>query len=183
MDNPVQHIKHPYTKLFLVGFMGSGKSAIGKRLAQLAGFPFYDTDTLFEQEYKTSIASYFTTYGEAEFRLKENLLIRRLAKQSSSMIVATGGGMPCFHNGIDIMNEAGYSIYLQLPAAVLFSRLKQSVKNRPLLKEKNEDELQSYIKLLLQQREPVYKQATFIVDGLYSDADMLLSRLKALDIL
>ena len=150
---------------FIIGFMGSGKTTVGKRLASYAGFSFVDTDKLFETKFNCSINDYFEQYGEEAFRKEETLILKEI-NPLENRIVATGGGTPCFYDNMDWMLSHGICIYLEMPPKALFNRLKNSKSERPLLQT---DNLLENIENLLSQREQYYKKAHITVSGLDVD--------------
>ncbi|MDR0829547.1 MAG: shikimate kinase [Prevotellaceae bacterium] len=149
-------------RLFLIGFMGCGKSSTGKKMAQKLGLNFVDTDNFIENRYQKTISQLFEEVGEAKFREIEHKILLELA-EFENIVIATGGGMPCFFNNMEIMNAAGKTIYLKLPAAVLYERLKKSKSKRTLLKNIPETDLQNFIEKLLHERENFYNQAEEII--------------------
>ena len=148
--------------LFLIGFMGCGKSWWGKTLAEQSGQPFIDLDAFIEASAGQSIAGIFAESGETGFRLLEHDCLRRLAALPPS-IVATGGGTPCFFDNMDWMNRHGHTAYLQTPPEVLFERLRRQTARRPLLRDLDDAGLQHFIHERLAAREPYYIQAQVIV--------------------
>lgn len=148
--------------LFLIGFMGSGKSWWGRALAEHSGQPFIDLDAFVEASAGQSIAGIFAEAGETGFRLLEHDCLRRLATLPPA-IVATGGGTPCFFDNMDWMNRQGRTAYLQTPPEVLFERLRTQREHRPLLRNLDDAGLQAFIRERLDAREPFYRQAQVIV--------------------
>lgn len=148
-------------KIFLIGFMGSGKSLVGKRLAASLGCPFFDLDTLIVEGEEMSIPAIFETNGEQAFREAEAKHLRNTEFLPPS-IIATGGGTPCFLENMKWMQEHGLVIYLKVSEKTLLHRLKAEIDGRPLLKGKSEDELLNFISQLLNERESVYSKANFI---------------------
>jgi shikimate kinase len=149
-------------KIYLIGFMGCGKTTVGKRLAAHCGYSFVDTDNLFEAKHNRSIESYFEQYGEDCFRQEETLLLRETLSLENT-VIATGGGTPCFYDNMDWMLSHGVCIYLEMPPKALFNRLKNSKSERPLLQSGN---LLENIQTLLPKREQFYKRANITVSGL-----------------
>ena len=148
--------------IFLIGFMGSGKTSLGRLLARKLKFEFLDTDLLIEDQEKSSIQEIFNTKGESYFRQKEKEALLHLCEKSQPTIFSTGGGMPIFYDNISVMKENGIVIFLNVPVGMLYFRLKNDVK-RPLLAEK--ENLYDYIETTLNERIPVYQQADFTVNG------------------
>ncbi len=149
-------------RIFLIGFMGSGKSSIGERLAQRMGWQFVDTDRLIEATHHTTIAQIFAQQGESAFRAIECEVLAQLLPQRH-IVVATVGGMACRQENIDKMNAAGTTVYLQASAENLANWLKPERKNRPLIAQQREEQLYQYIVQTLSQREKFYQQATFTI--------------------
>lgn len=147
--------------MVLVGFMGVGKTTLGKRLAKLLDFQFVDTDELLEQLLGCSISSYFEKFGEEKFREKEMHLLQEWDEERC--VIATGGGMPCFHENMLRLKEIGVVAYLHRPPKELHNRLIHAKKKRPLVSELNEEELLAFIEKTLARREPFYKQAHLVI--------------------
>ena len=150
--------------LFLLGFMGSGKTTIGKKLANTLHYAFIDLDAAFEQRHSISISDYFQRYGEAQFRNEEQQLLHTTLHLQDT-IISLGGGTPCHFDNLQQIKQAGFTIYLKLSPTSLVQRLANSPTPRPLVAGKSLPELQAYVETTLQQREPYYQQADLIVKG------------------
>jgi shikimate kinase len=150
--------------IFLVGYMGSGKTTFGKKLANKLGRTFVDLDKLIESNEGKTIPQIFADKGEADFREleKQTLLVTINMK---NVVIATGGGTPCFFDNMETMNSSGITLYLKLSVAGLFNRLKNAKTERPLIKNLTEEELKAFIALNLAKREPFYIQAKHIIAG------------------
>src|SRR5690554_5157022 len=133
-------------RIFLLGFMGAGKTTLGKRLANKSGLPFVDVDQKIEAYFQLSIQSIFEKYGEAFFRKEESKMLEKLIEEFPQAILSVGGGLPCYNNNMELMNLSGTTCYLHRPAKELFHRLKNSKENRPLLTGKSDAELLQYIR-------------------------------------
>lgn len=131
-------------RVFLVGFMGSGKSTLGRLIAKDTSWSFIDLDDYFENKHQTTIANYFELLGEEAFRKAEKETLAEVLNMEK-VIVATGGGTPCFYNNMDVMNENGLTLYLKLSPKALVERLKSSKNVRPLVANKSGDELLAFI--------------------------------------
>src|SRR5574339_546695 len=94
-------------RIFLIGFMGSGKTHWGKQLAERLKLPFFDLDEVVMQSEKKTVPEIFNTNGEEYFRLKEKEMLERLVDENESMVVSCGGGTPCFFNNIEFMKKYG----------------------------------------------------------------------------
>lgn len=140
-------------RIYLIGLPGTGKSHFGKVLAAETGLPFYDLDALIEDQESRKITEIFETSGEVNFRqIESNLLLSFSAKEK--FILASGGGTPCFHNGIQIMNETGITVYLTQDRATLIERISKK-SHRPLM----QGDVENRIDELLKTRSQFYEQA------------------------
>lgn len=151
-------------RIFLLGYMGTGKTTLGKRLAKQLGLSFIDLDHYIEQRKHKTINQLFEEEGEAKFREIERTLLQEVAA-FEDVVIATGGGAPCHFDNVAVMNQAGVSIYLDTSVNRLFERLKIARSSRPLLREKNDEELRQFIGENLALRTPYYTQATLTFDA------------------
>ncbi|MFB2118583.1 shikimate kinase [Parapedobacter sp. 2B3] len=164
--------------IFLIGFMGSGKTTWGRKLALKTGRVFIDLDEEIANEAGMPIPAYFSQHGETAFRTLESRMLKNLSLDQPA-IVATGGGTPCYFDNIDWMNKTGKTIYLCLPAKALWSRLMQTdIASRPALGGLTGKALLDDITAKLAERTPHYQQATHIVDQLSLRLDDLVSLSK-----
>ena len=163
-------------RIFLVGFMGAGKSVIGRRLAKSLDLSFYDLDEEIESRYKMSVSSIFHKYDEACFRKLETSVLESFSEKDN-YVLSCGGGTPCFGNNMSLLNSLGTTIYIKLPAEKLASRIANSFHKRPLTEGKSEAELASYVRESLSVRETFYSKAKIIVDGSDADKDALLEKI------
>ena len=148
--------------LFLIGYMGCGKSSIGRPLAKRLGLKFVDMDTEIERRCGVSVQQFFADRGEEAFRRLERELLRELTSAEDT-VVATGGGVPCFFDNMELMNGAGVTVYFKLAPEKLAARLEHGKAKRPLLRGKSQQELVEYIRENLERREPFYSRARLIV--------------------
>jgi len=151
-------------RVFLIGYMGCGKSTIGRYIAKDMGWRFIDMDDFVEKQIGCSISQFFADKGEDEFRKAEAQALKTLASEHNA-IIATGGGAPCHFDNIDVMRAAGLTIYIKVEPQVLAARLKDAKNQRPLLAGKSDDELLDFISSQLKSREPFYSKAEMSVDG------------------
>lgn len=158
--------------VYLIGYMGCGKTTAGKKLAKKLGYKFVDVDVLIEEAQGTTITNIFANQGEDAFRKIEQEMLSTTFELENA-IIATGGGAPCFYNNMDKMNENGLTIYVEMSPKALISRLRGSLDDRPILKGKSEDELLGFIEEALQMRNPFYKKAKATVEGLSLSAESL----------
>ena len=149
------------SNIYLIGMMGSGKSTVGKALAQLMHAKFVDMDSMIEEKTGSTIRMIFEQRGEDKFRALEAEVLLELSQQSG-LVVATGGGTPCYHDNISVMNSTGTTVYLNTTDQVLVDRLSDHTDTRPLL-DHHQDDLGRRISTLLESRQGVYMQATVII--------------------
>lgn len=148
----------------LVGFSGSGKTTIGKKIAARLNLHFADLDAEIESKYHCTIPHLFEKYGEFAFRECEYTTLTELL-QHDNQLIATGGGAPCFQDAMQLLNKSCLTIYLSLNEKSLVQRLRNSKKKRPLTQHKSEQELAKYVHNTLTARIPFYSQAKLIVKG------------------
>ncbi|MGK2862035.1 MAG: shikimate kinase [Chitinophagaceae bacterium] len=151
-------------KIYLIGFMGSGKTYWGHLLSEKLKMPFFDLDEEIIKAEKKSINEIFAGEGEEYFRLKERELLYSLTEDHSSFIMSCGGGAPCYFNNIEYMNQSGTTVWLNTTIDTLFKRLLKEKEDRPLLKNLSEDNLKSYIKKKFSDRKIYYEQAGMVVE-------------------
>jgi shikimate kinase len=163
--------------IFLIGFMGCGKTTLGRKLASRLGYMFMDLDHVLEAQAGMTIAEYFSTHGEDAFRKLESDVLKQ-SKYPEHAVISTGGGLPCFFDNMDWINGHGKSVYIKLPPKTLAGRLENEKEERPLLREKHGEALIAFIGEKLTEREPFYNQATIIADGLSLTAEKVEKLLK-----
>lgn len=151
-------------KIFLIGFMGSGKTYWGRKLGQKLGIPFFDLDEQVAAHEGKSISEIFATEGEEYFRLLEKDKLHIITESHDTFVMATGGGTPCYFNNIEYMNRAGTTLWLNTPRDLLFRRLLKEREQRPLLKNLKEDQLKSFIVKKFADRKIYYEQADIVID-------------------
>lgn len=151
-------------KIYLIGFMGSGKTYWGRQLAQKLSIPFFDMDEQIVNSEGRSINDIFKEYGEEYFRLKEKGILHLITESHASFVMACGGGSPCYFNNIDYMNQSGTTVWVNTPLPVLFNRLVQEKDKRPLLKNLSDTELNSFIIKKFSDRKIYYEQADVMID-------------------
>ena len=158
-----QDLKQDKTIVFLIGFMGSGKSMLGKKIAYRLNYEFMDSDLSIEKEQGMNIDSIFSSKGEAFFRELELKFIENL-NPFNPTIIATGGGLTCFNGNIEKLKEIGTVIYLKVSPELIFERIKFD-DTRPLLNKQDDQEKIDFIQNKLNERNVFYKQAHFIIDA------------------
>lgn len=166
-------------RVFLIGFMGTGKTTIGKKLAKAMNFPFIDLDAEIEKEIGCTIHHYFEKNGATKFRKLEREILEIGIQQNKKVIFSLGGGCPCFFDTMTLLNQTGITVYLHRPAKELYQRLINSKQKRPVLEGKNQEQLLLYIEQLLKERESFYKQASLIIERTYAEVELIRNRLLA----
>lgn len=151
-------------RIFLIGYMGSGKTHWGKQVADRLHLPFYDLDEVIIQSEQKSVNDIFESSGEEYFRVKEKDTLEKLVEENESMVLSTGGGTPCFFNNIDLMKKYGTVVWLNTHVDILLNRLIKERLHRPLLKGITDQELKTFIIRKLNERRMYYEQADVIID-------------------
>ena len=153
--------------------MGAGKTTVGKTLAQELNLPFYDLDWYIESRMRKTVKEIFDERGEEGFRLIEHNLLHEVA-EFEDVIISCGGGVPCFYDNMDYMNQKGDTVYLKATPEVLYGHLNMGKSVRPLLQNKTSEEVEEFIKEQLQVREPFYSKAKYTLDvNLMDDYDKI----------
>lgn len=148
----------------LIGYMGSGKSFVGRQLSDRLSFPFYDLDTLIEEKEKKTISTLFKEKGEIYFRKIERMVLMETLKQKDDCILSLGGGTPCFYDTMDLINENSTSFYLQNSIQTLSKRLQKEKGKRPLIAHLEDDQLPEFIAKHLFERRPFYERAIYTIN-------------------
>jgi len=163
--------------VYIIGFMGSGKSTAGKKLASALGWTFIDLDRKIEERAGKTIPQIFSQDGEDHFRTVESEVLKSLGCLSET-VVSTGGGTPCHGDNLEFMLETGLTIYLKMSPGQLTQRLLNSSGERPLLKNVPDDKLIYFIEEKLAYREKWYSKAHFIVEGIDLDINLICSKIR-----
>ncbi|MBX3238338.1 MAG: shikimate kinase [Chitinophagaceae bacterium] len=150
-------------KIFLLGFMGTGKTYWGKKWAEQHGLAFYDLDTCIEETAGITIPEIFSLYGEEGFRDLERQALHRFENEAC-FILSTGGGTPCFFDNMDWMKQQGTTVYLETPVDILKKRLMDEKKHRPLVRDLSGDEIGQFITNKLAERNAWYRRADVILN-------------------
>jgi shikimate kinase len=151
-------------KIFLIGFMGAGKTHWGRELSRKLNLPFFDLDEQVVSREDKSISDIFSEKGEEYFRLLEKETLHIITESHDSFIMACGGGSPCYFNNLDYMNQAGTTVWINTPIDVLFKRLLEEKNERPLIRSLTDDQLRGFIIKKFADRKIYYEQADVIVD-------------------
>jgi len=163
--------------VYIIGFMGSGKSTAGKKIASALGWTFIDLDRKIEERAGKTIPKIFEQEGESHFRSIETDVLKSTGVLSAT-VISTGGGTPCHGNNMDFMLETGLTIYLRMTPVQLTRRLLNSSGERPLLKNVPDEKLVSFIEEKLAFREKWYNRANLLIDGTDIDISMLSARIR-----
>ena len=150
-------------RIILIGYMGAGKTTIGRALAKELGIPFYDLDWYIESRMRKKVPQIFAEKGEDGFRSIEHNMLHEVA-EFEDVIISCGGGTPCFFDNMDYMNEQAETVYLKARPEVLYDHLRMGRTERPLLTGKSPEELQTFIAEQLEQRDPYYSKARHTLD-------------------
>lgn len=151
-------------RIFLIGYMGAGKTTVGKDLAKLMGLSFIDLDCYIEGRYHKTVGQIFAEKGEEAFRDIERRMLHEVA-MFEDVLISTGGGAPCFFDNMEFMNEMGTTVYLKVSVEELAKRLEVCKSTRPVLKGRSGDELVAFIAENLKKRTPHYMQASIVFDA------------------
>jgi shikimate kinase len=151
------------TRIILIGYMGAGKTTIGKALSKELGIIFYDLDWYIESRMRKTVSEIFAERGEEGFRKIEYNMLHEVA-EFEDVIISCGGGTPCFFDNMDYLNQQGLTVYLKADPEVLYKHLQMAKVERPLLKGKSKEELLTFIKEQLEKREPFYTKARYTLD-------------------
>jgi len=150
-------------RIIFIGYMGSGKTTVGRALSKALNLPFYDLDWYIETRMRKKISDIFAERGEDGFRQIEHNMLHEVA-EFEDVIISCGGGTPCFFDNIDYMNQQGDVVWLKATPEVLYKHLLMGRGDRPLLKGKSPEELITYITEQLTVREPFYRKAKHTLD-------------------
>ena len=156
------------TRIILIGYMGAGKTTVGKALAKALGVTFYDLDWYIETRMRRTVKQIFDQEGEEGFRRIERNMLHEVA-EFENVVLSCGGGTPCFFDNIDYMNQQGPVVYLKASPEVLYEHLKMGKSVRPLLLNKTPEEVKKFIVEQLAHREQFYSKAKYTLDVILLD--------------
>jgi shikimate kinase len=163
--------------IFLIGFMGSGKTTWGKKIAQALQIPFIDLDHEIVAHIEMSIPEYFALHGEQQFRMLENEFLKKQVDKHA--IISTGGGTPCFYDNMEWIKNNGLSLYLYHTPKSLYARLSQSdVNKRPVLKGLSGESLLAFIESKLQERKTYYEQAHIKFEQIHTPLEEIIELIR-----
>jgi shikimate kinase len=161
-------------RVYLIGFMGAGKTHWGKKLSQKMQLPFFDLDDEVQQYASMSIAEIFANDGEEYFRELEANVLRSITDLQKGFVMSCGGGTPCYFKNIDLMKSKGVVVWLNTPTDMLMNRLMLEKDKRPLIRDLSEEQLKSFIIKKMADRSIYYEQAALKVDESQINLDELI---------
>lgn len=168
------------TRIYIVGFMGSGKTTTAKRLARRLEMEWYDTDRMFEERFHISVNDFFQKYDEPLYRRLETEMLHS-TEQFENAIISTGGGTACFNDNMDWMNQHGLTLFLRVSPQTAYDRLLHAKVKRPLAVNKTPTELQAFVNECFAERLPFYEQAQITIKGEDLDLETLVKTIQELN--
>lgn len=151
-------------RIFLTGYMGAGKTTLGKAFARQLNIPFVDLDWYMEERFHKTVGELFAERGESGFRELERAMLHEVGA-FEDVVISTGGGAPCFFDNMDFMNSNGITVFLNVHPDILYRRLRIAKQQRPILQGKQDEELKEFIVQALEKRIPFYTQARYVFDA------------------
>jgi shikimate kinase len=164
-------------RIYIVGYMGAGKTTAARRLAQRMGWEVVDTDALFEEKYKISVNDFFNKYDEPLYRKLESEVLKA-TESLDHVVVSTGGGTACFFDNMDWMNQHGLTVFLRISPQAAVDRVIHSRHKRPLVEGKSEEELTEFVSRHYASRLPFYEQARITAKSEDFDIESLMEAIK-----
>ena len=164
-------------RIYIVGYMGAGKTTAARRLAQRMGWEVVDTDALFEEKYKISVNDFFNKYDEPLYRKLESEVLKA-TESLDHVVVSTGGGTACFFDNMDWMNQHGLTVFLRISPQAAVDRVIHSRHKRPLVEGKSEEELTEFVNQHYASRLPFYEQARITAKSEDFDIESLMEAIK-----
>lgn len=152
-------------KIFLIGFMGSGKTSLGKKLAGAMQVQFFDLDQKIEEYTAKDIPTIFQQQGEGVFRQIEAEILRKTIDLNQHFVLSCGGGTPCFHQNMEYMKSLGTTIFLDVDQEILLGRLRKNNSGRPLITKMSDDEMKRFIEGQISERRKYYLQSKYILNA------------------
>ncbi len=165
-------------KIFLIGFMGCGKTHLGRELSDKLQLPFFDLDEKLVEKEEKPINQIFEEEGEEYFRLLEKEVLYLLTESHESFVMACGGGTPCFYNNIDYMKSKGTTVWINCSIECMYGRLVKDKSARPLVKDLSNDQLRSYIIKKFGDRKIFYQQAAVIITEEEANSESIINKLN-----
>ena len=164
-------------RIYIVGYMGAGKTTAARRLAQRMGWEVVDTDALFEEKYKISVNDFFNKYDEPLYRKLESEVLKA-TESLDHVVVSTGGGTACFFDNMDWMNQHGLTVFLRISPQAAVDRVIHSRHKRPLVEGKSEEELTEFVSQHYASSLPFYEQARITAKSEDFDIERLMEAIK-----
>ncbi|MGB8190749.1 MAG: shikimate kinase [Chitinophagaceae bacterium] len=164
-------------RIYLIGFMGSGKTHWGNLLSSRLTLPFFDLDKQITEDEGKSIVEIFEQKGEEYFRMMEKETMYILTESHESFVMACGGGTPCYFNNIDYMNNNGITVWLNTRMEVLFNRLLEEKDSRPLLRNLSDGQLRQFILKKFSERRIYYEQASLVIEESEASVESLIQHI------
>ena len=164
-------------RIYLVGYMGAGKTTAARRLAQRLGWQVADTDAMFEEKYKISVCDFFNKYDEPLYRKLESEVLKSTESMENT-VISTGGGTACYFDNMEWMNDHGLTIFLRISPAAVVDRLLHAKRTRPLAEGKDEAQLSAFVATHYAERLPFYEQAQITVKAEDFDVDGVVEEIK-----
>ena len=164
-------------RIYLIGFMGAGKTHWGRLLSEKLGMRFFDLDEQVTEHAGKSIPEIFATEGEEQFRIMEKEVLHIITESHESFVMACGGGSPCYFNNIEYMNQSGTTVWINTPLETLFQRLVVEKEKRPLIKELSDEQLKNFITKKFADRKIYYEQADIIEDERLIQLEQLVEKI------
>ena len=157
------------TRIFLIGYMGAGKTTLGKAFSRELGLTFIDLDWYIEERFHKTVQQLFSERGEQGFRELEQKMLHEVA-EFEDVVISAGGGTPCFFDNMEYMNGCGQTVFLDVHPDILFRRLRVAKQQRPILQGKTDEDLRTFIVEALDKRAPFYSQARYRFDAGYLES-------------
>jgi len=167
-----------HTRIFLLGFMGSGKTFWARHLSRALDLPLIELDEEIVRQEEQSISEIFSSRGEAYFRELEHAKLVE-AMQRDMFVLSTGGGLPCYFDHMDLMNRSGLTLWLNASVPAMVSRLKKGRERRPLIKDLDDEGLASFVAAKLEARRPFYEKAHLTVDPSVETVESFIVKIKS----
>ena len=164
-------------RIYLVGYMGAGKTTAARRLAHRLGWETVDTDALFEEKYKMSVCDFFNKYDEALYRKLESEVLKA-TESLESTVISTGGGTACYFDNMEWMNQHGLTVFMRISPQAAVDRVIHSRHKRPLVEGKSEEELTEFVNRHYASRMPFYEQAKITVKSEDLDVEGMMNLIK-----
>ena len=164
-------------RIYLVGYMGAGKTTAARRLAHRLGWETVDTDALFEEKYKISVCDFFNKYDEALYRKLESEVLKA-TESLESTVISTGGGTACYFDNMEWMNQHGLTVFMRISPQAAVDRVIHSRHKRPLVEGKSEEELTEFVNRHYASRMPFYEQAKITVKSEDLDVEGMMNLIK-----